>query len=186
MTTAVAAKKKIRGHLATPLTKYERWLIGKLYKENIGLVKYFGQMFIRKYPGVSPVEIYSCIDIAFVKAGRIWKPEKGQFSTVLYTYVSGEIRHFVRSNAYWGYSVTREVRELGMEARMMMAYKKVPMFALPKILGCTEEQLKIALTATLSVSYNSDLMNLVGEEDQDSDSNYESLESYSTVNSESF
>ena len=42
-----------------------------------------------------------------------------------------------------------------MEARKLIAFRKVPMFALPRILGCTKEELNEALQATLQVSYSS-------------------------------
>jgi len=140
-----------RGSLKTKLTNYERWKIGKLYQENEGLVKFFGNQLIGKFPEVPPVEIFSCINIAFVKAARTWDEKKGKFSTVLGYFCLGEVRHYKRTNAYWGYSVDFKIRELGQKARRLITHRNVPMSILHGILGCTKEELRVALEATLQV-----------------------------------
>lgn len=143
-----------RGSLKTKLTNYERWKIGKLYQANEGLVKYFGKQLIEQFPQVPPVEIYSCINIAFVKAARTWDEEKGKFSTVLGYFCKGEVRHYLRTNAFWGYSVDFRLRELGMKARRLITHRNVPMSILPGVLGCTKEELRMALEATLQIIYS--------------------------------
>jgi DNA-directed RNA polymerase specialized sigma subunit len=144
-----------RGILKTKLTKYEQWLIGKLYKEHEGLRKHVGKKLIAQFPQVPPVEIFSCLNIAFIKAARTWNPVKAKFSVVLFNFAFGEVKHHIRTSAHWGYKVDTKTRMLGMEARKLIAFRKVPMFALPRILGCTKEELNEALQATLQVSYSS-------------------------------
>lgn len=138
-------------HLAKPLSSYEQWMIGQMYKKHIQLVRYFGHKCLNKYPYVNEQDVYSCIDIAFVKAARTWNQEKGTFSTILGHFVNGEIRHFIRSNAHWGYSVPRRVRELGRRARTLLDNRKVPLSILHGVLGCSKEELREAMLATLSV-----------------------------------
>ena len=147
------------GHLSTPLTNYEKWLIGRLYKENIQLIRFFGHRCLKKYSYINEQDIYSCIDIAFVKAARVWKPERGTLSNLLWHYINGEIRHFIRSNDHWGFAVPRHVRELGSRARMLIAQRKVPISVLHGVLGCPKEELQEALRATLSIVYSADSVN---------------------------
>jgi len=167
------AKKK-RGILATPLKKRESWLIGKLYQQNIQLVRYFGAKTCKAYPDIPAVEVFSCIDIAFVKAARTWNPEKGTLSTHFGNAIRGEISHFVRSNNYWGYSAPRKLRELGMEARRLMTQRRVPLSVLPTLLGCTKEDLKEALAATLKINmYQPFNENTMNDDDNEENDDYE-------------
>lgn len=141
-------KPATTGHLSTKLSDYERWLIGRLYKENIGLIKQAQDRYIKRYPMIDPVEIHSCVDIAFVKAARIWKPSKGKLSTIFYEHVNGEISHFRRTGACWGFHAERRIREIGLKARGMIAHRHIPMWLLPDVLQCTREELVLALEAT--------------------------------------
>jgi DNA-directed RNA polymerase specialized sigma subunit len=140
-----------RGHLAKPLSKYERYMIGRLYKENIGLVREFAKRLQQKYQNTAAADINSCVDLAFIKAARQWNPEKGRLSTIFHHYAVGEVNHFLRSNSNWGYSVPRGTRELGAKARSLIVNRQVPVCLIPTILGCTKEELKDALLATLRV-----------------------------------
>jgi DNA-directed RNA polymerase specialized sigma subunit len=152
-----------RGILKTKLTKYEQWLIGKLYKEHEGLRKHVGKKLILQFPHVQATEIFSCLNIAFIKAARTWNPSRGKFSVVLFNFAFGEVKHYLRTNAYWGYKVDTKTRMLGMEARKLIAFRKVPMFALPRILGCTKEELDEALKATLQMAYSYTPESFAGE-----------------------
>jgi DNA-directed RNA polymerase specialized sigma subunit len=160
-------EKKRRGILATPLTKRESWMIGALYQQNIKLIKYFGAKVCKTYPDIPPVEVFSCIDIAFVKAARTWKPDKGTLSTHLGNAIRGEISHYVRSNNHWGYSAPRKLREMGMEARRLMTHRRVPLSVLPTILGCTQEELREALAATLKMNMFRDIGDTVADYHED-------------------
>lgn len=91
--------------------------------------------------------------MAFVKAARSYDPAKGKFSTILTQFARGECSHYLRSSDYWGYSVNNNIRELGIKARRLISFRNAPIFALPKILGCSKEQLREALEATLHVAY---------------------------------
>ena len=145
-----------RGVLTTKLSNYERYKIDRLWRENIGLVKLITKNMIQQYPGVPVDEIFSCMNIAFIKAARSYDPKKGRLGTVLQQFIRGEISHHIVSSGYWGYSASPSLRELGLKARRLIAFRNVPMFALPKILGCTKEQLHEALTATLHIYYTLD------------------------------
>lgn len=156
-----------KGVLTTKLSNYERYKIDRLYRENVGLFKLITKKMIEQYRGVPIDEIFSCMNIAFIKAARSYDPKKGKLGTILNQFARGEISHYVVSSSYWGYSASPSLRELGLKARRLIAFRNVPMFALPKILGCTKEQLREALEATLHVFYTLDERTADEEENQE-------------------
>jgi DNA-directed RNA polymerase specialized sigma subunit len=145
-----------RGVLVTKLSNYERYKIDRLYRENVGLFKLITKKMIEQYRAVPVEEIFSCMNIAFIKAARSYDPKKGKLGTILNQFARGEVSHYIVSSSYWGYSASPSLRELGLKARRLISYRNVPMFALPKILGCTKEQLREALEATLHIFYTLD------------------------------
>src|SRR6056300_180025 len=111
-----ASKKKPRGYLATPLDRDEQRRVGRLYREHGGLVNHMGRKMCRKYPALLKEDIYSCIDIAFIKTCRAWNPVKGTFSTLLGVFCEGEIRRFIRDHN-WSIKAPSSVRSIGMRAQ---------------------------------------------------------------------
>ena len=119
-TTAAGARRRPRtGYLATPLTPEERRFTARMYREHQGLVRMMGRKMCRKYPSVSSDDLFSCIDIAFVKTCRAWDVEKGKFSTLLGVFCEGEIRHFIRDHN-WSIKAPASMRSLGLRARYMI------------------------------------------------------------------
>lgn len=112
-------KTQTRGYLATPLETEERFRVGRLYREHGGLVNHMGRKLCRKYAAVRREDIYSCIDVAFIKTCRAWKPDKGTFSTLFGVFSAGEVRHFIRDHN-WYVKAPASVRSLGMRARYML------------------------------------------------------------------
>jgi DNA-directed RNA polymerase specialized sigma subunit len=112
-------KAQPRGYLATPLERHEQLHVTRMYREHGGLVNHMGRKFCRKFRALRCEDVFSCIDIAFIKACRKWDPEKGAFSTVLGVCSEGEIRHFIRDHN-WAIKAPGAVRELGTRARFML------------------------------------------------------------------
>ena len=88
------------GWLCEALSKQEQREMRKAYVEHQGLIKLMGAKMIRKYPMVETLDVYSCIDMAFIKSWRAWDPDKGKFSTIFTSFASGEIRHFIRDHNF--------------------------------------------------------------------------------------
>jgi len=153
--TPVAApeKKRSEGHLAKPLTREEQRRFGRMYAENIGLIKMFGGKLCRKYSHcMAKEDIFSCCDIAFLKSCRAWDPEKGKLSTIFWSFAQGEVLHFLRGHN-WTIKATHKVRLLGNNARRLMALGWQPA-AICKELSCSKQDLKEALLATAGVAHD--------------------------------
>lgn len=134
------------GYLATPLNREERDRMTFLYREHQGLVKLMGRKMCRKYPYVAHDDLFSCIDIAFIKTCRAWDYRKGRFSTLLTVFCEGEIRHFIRDHN-WLVKAPGTVRTIGQRARHMLN-RGERMEDVLEQLGVTETKLKEALMAT--------------------------------------
>jgi len=151
MTTA-APKKQTRGYLATPLDRDERRRVDRLYREHGGLVNHMGRKMCRKYPALLKEDIYSCIDIAFIKTCRAWDPAKGTFSTLLGVFCEGEIRHFIRDHN-WSIKAPSSVRSIGMRAQYMLrAGHSTPEVC--TTLDLTLDSLRLALAAVQSLDHD--------------------------------
>jgi len=134
------------GYLATPLSGDEQRRVGRLYREHQGIIKLMGRKMCRKYPYVAFDDLFSCIDIAFIKTCRAWDPKKGTFSTLLTVFSEGEIRHFIRDHN-WLVKAPGTVRTLGQRARHMLN-RGERMEDVLEHLGVNEKKLKEALMAT--------------------------------------
>ena len=134
------------GYLATPLTRDEQYRVGRLYREHQGLVKLMGRKMCRKYTYVAHDDLFSCIDIAFIKTCRAWDPTKGTFSTLLTVFSEGEIRHFIRDHN-WLVKAPGTVRTVGQRARHMLNRGERLETVLEQ-LNISEKKLKEALVAT--------------------------------------
>jgi DNA-directed RNA polymerase specialized sigma subunit len=145
------SKKKPRGYLATPLDRDEQRRVARLYREHGGLVNHMGRKMCRKYPALLKEDIYSCIDIAFIKTCRAWNPVKGTFSTLLGVFCEGEIRHFIRDHN-WSIKAPSSVRSIGMRAQYMLrAGHSTPEVC--ATLNITGDSLKLALSAVQSLDH---------------------------------
>jgi DNA-directed RNA polymerase specialized sigma subunit len=149
----MASRAKIKtGYLATPLTREEQKRVGILYKEHRGLIHLMGRKMCRKYSYVSPEDLFSCIDIAFIKTCRAWDPRKGTFSTLLTVFSEGEIRHFIRDHN-WMIKAPGSVRTLGQRARALLN-RGDTIDSILLELGITEIRLREALAATNSIDHD--------------------------------
>jgi DNA-directed RNA polymerase specialized sigma subunit len=134
------------GWLCEALSKQEQREMRKAYVEHQGLIKLMGAKMIRKYSMVETLDVYSCIDMAFIKSWRAWDPAKGKFSTIFTSFASGEIRHFIRDHNF-AVKAPNKVRALSSSVRRLAGEGH----ALPKVaelLGVTEQAVKDSLIAT--------------------------------------
>lgn len=152
---AVADPKPQRtlSHLANPLSREESRRIGKLYAENIGLIKSFGGKLARKYGHcLAREDIFRCIDLAFIKAARTWDPAKAKLSTIFWRFAEGEVLHYLRSHN-WTIRATHKVRQLGGQARKLLDLGWSTS-AVCRELHCSRDDLKDALVATAGVAHD--------------------------------
>lgn len=152
MDSAAPPKKPpARGYLSTPLTREEQRTITRLYREHGGLVKHMGRKMSRKYASLHREDIFSCIDIAFIKTCRAWDANKGKFSTLLGVFCEGEIRHFIRDHN-WVIKAPGTVRTLGLRARYLLNAGQTRA-QVCEVLALTPETLRQALFAIQSIDH---------------------------------
>ena len=88
---------------------------------------------------VDSLDVFSCIDVAFLKSCRAFDPSKGKFSTIL-KFATGEVRHFIRDHNFV-IAAPSKVRELSVPVRRLINNGHSPMrFA--QILGVTKAGLQ--------------------------------------------
>lgn len=134
------------GWLAEPLSKQEQREMRRLYVEHQGLIRLMGAKMTRKYPMVEALDVYSCIDVAFMKSCRAHNPDKGKFSTIFTSFASGEIRHFIRDHNF-AVKAPNKVRAMSSSVRRLAGEgHSLPQVA--EILGVTEQAVKDSLIAT--------------------------------------
>ena len=140
-------------HLAEPLTKDEQRRYGRLYAQNVRLVRKFAARLRQQYGHcLAPEDVNSCCDLAFLKACRAWKPEKGALSTIYWQFARGEVLHYLRSNN-WGISATHKARSLGVAARRLLDVgMEGP--AVCRELNCSADDLRDALVATAGMAHD--------------------------------
>jgi DNA-directed RNA polymerase specialized sigma subunit len=144
---------KRRGHLTDPLSREEQRRYGRLYAENVRLVRKFAGRLRHQYGHCVAVEdINSCCDLAFLKACRAWKPERGALSTIYWQFAKGEVLHFLRGSN-WSISATHRAREIGLSARRLMD-AGLSIEAACQELGCSAEELRDGLLATAGISHD--------------------------------
>lgn len=145
--------EKREPHLAEPLTKDEQRRYGRLYAQNVRLVRKFASKLRQQYGHcLAPEDINSCCDLAFLKACRAWKPEKGALSTIYWQFARGEVLHYLRSNN-WGISATHKARSLGVAARRLLDAGMTPEDACRE-LCCSIDDLRDALVATAGMAHD--------------------------------
>jgi hypothetical protein len=146
-----ATKKKPRGYLAEPLSREEQRHVARMYREHGGLVHHMGRKYCRKFPFLAKEDIYSCIDIAFIKTCRAWDPAKGSFSTLLGVFCEGGIRHFIRDDN-WVVKAPSSVRTLGLRASYMVK-SGTSAADICTALSITPDALKLALLSVQGVDH---------------------------------
>jgi DNA-directed RNA polymerase specialized sigma subunit len=152
-TPAAPAPTKRTRHLEQPLSREEQRRFGRMYAENVRLVRKFAGRLRQQYGHCLATEdINSCCDLAFLKACRAWRPEKGALSTIFWQFARGEVLHFLRGNN-WGISATHRARELGVAARRLMDAGLAPA-AVCRELSCSADDLRNALVATAGMAHD--------------------------------
>jgi len=146
-------KRRAESHLAKPLTREEQRRFGRMYAENIGLIKMFGSKLNRKYGHcMAREDIFSCCDLAFIKACKAWDPAKGRLSTIFWSFAQGECLHFLRSHN-WSIKASHRVRLLGNSARKLLGMGWEPA-AVCHELAISRDDLKDALLATSGMAHD--------------------------------
>lgn len=124
-----------KGHLSQPFSPEERAECQRAYVRHQGLLRTLGQQFCRTYSYLDRSVVYSCIDLAFLKAFRAWDPDKGKFSTILASFARGEVRHYIRD--HHGYiRLPRAHQTLLANARRLMVQKGLSVRKTAVELGC--------------------------------------------------
>jgi DNA-directed RNA polymerase specialized sigma subunit len=140
-------RRRSSSHLAKPLSREEQRRFGEMYVEHQGLIRLLGSKLCRKYPVVDKLDVYSCIDIGFLKTCRAFDPSLGfKFSTLLTKFCEGTILHFIRDHN-WHVKAPPKVRQLGQAARKLAA-KGHSIAEVIELLATSREELRLALAAT--------------------------------------
>lgn len=146
-----AAKPK--PHLADPLSREERRRFGRMYADNIGLVRKFSHRLSQQYGHcLAREDINSCCDFAFLKACRAWDPERGKLSTIYWRFAQGEVLHYLRSHN-WSIGATHRARELGLRARKLLDVGWTPE-AVCTELSISTDDLRDCLVATAGMAHD--------------------------------
>ena len=93
--------------------------MGRLYVRHQGLIRLLGSKLTRQFPMVDKLDVYSCIDVAFLKSCRAFDPNKGKFSTIFTRFASGEVRHFIRDHN-WQVKAPGPLRDLSRAAKQLL------------------------------------------------------------------
>tara|TARA_R110000868_G_scaffold170954_5_gene406384 strand:+ start:267 stop:815 length:549 start_codon:yes stop_codon:yes gene_type:complete len=148
-----AAQVKTRSYLADPLTREEQRRFGRMYADNIGLVRKFSHRLAQQYGHcLAREDINSCCDFAFLKTCRAWNPEKGKLSTIYWRFALGEVLHFLRSHN-WSIGATHRARELGLRARKLLEMGWSP-DAVCTELSISDDDLRDYLVATSGMAHD--------------------------------
>ena len=86
------------GHLDRPFSPQERLACQRAYVRHQGLIRTLGRQLSDEFGFLDRSTIYSCIDIAFLKAFRAHDESRGKFSTIFVTLSRYEIRHAIRDS----------------------------------------------------------------------------------------
>ena len=139
------------GWLATELTKQEQQAYGRQYVEHQGLIRLLGSKLTRQFPMVDVLDVFSCIDVAFLKSCRAYDPSKGKFSTIFTRFASGEVRHFIRDHN-WQIKAPVAMRELSRTAQQLLSCGN-SMERVAELMGVSTAAIQEALWATTAVAH---------------------------------
>ena len=139
------------GWLKAPLSRQEQRRMGQMYVEHQGLIRLLGAKLTRQFPMVDSLDVFSCIDVAFLKSCRAFDPTKGKFSTILTKFATGEIRHFIRDHNFV-LTAPLKVRELSVPVRRLLSNGH-SLDEVAQILGVSKQACKDAIVATAGVDH---------------------------------
>ena len=139
------------GWLATELTRHEQREFGRLYVKHQGLIRLIGSKLCKRFPMVESLDVFSCIDIAFIKSCRAHDPSKGKFSTIFTTFAAGEVRHFIRDHN-WMVKAPSKLREMSTPARKLLG-QNYSLAEVAVMLGVSKETVKESILATTGIDH---------------------------------
>lgn len=140
------------GWLKAPLTRKEQRRMGQMYVEHQGLIRLLGAKLTRQFPMVDTLDVFSCIDVAFLKACRAFSPNHGKFSTIFTKFATGEIRHFIRDHNFV-IAAPSKVRELSVPVRRLLRNGH-SLDDVAQILGVSKQACKDAVVATAGLDHD--------------------------------
>ena len=140
------------GWLKAPLSRQEQRQMGQMYVEHQGLIRLLGAKLTRQFPMVDSLDVFSCIDVAFLKSCRAFDPSKGKFSTILTKFATGEIRHFIRDHNF-AITAPSKVRELSVPVRRLLSNGH-SLDEVAQILGVSKQACKDAMVATAGIDHD--------------------------------
>ena len=112
---------------------------------------------------VDSLDVFSCIDVAFLKSCRAFDPTKGKFSTILTKFATGEIAIIRDSN--FVIAAPLKVRELSVPVRRLISNGH-SLDEVAQILGVTKQACKDAVIATAGVDHDIWLLSCTNAPDQ--------------------
>lgn len=86
------------GHLDRPFSPEERLACQRAYVRHQGLIRTLGRRLTEEFRFLDKATVYSCVDVAFLKAFRAHDERKGKFSTIFVTLARYEIKHCIRDS----------------------------------------------------------------------------------------
>jgi DNA-directed RNA polymerase specialized sigma subunit len=126
--------------------------MARLYVEHQGLIRLLGAKLTRRFPMVDSLDVFSCIDVAFLKSCRAFSPQHGKFSTIFTKFATGEIRHFIRDHNFV-IAAPSKVRELSVPVRRLLANGH-SLDEVAVILGVSKQDCKEAVMATAGLNHD--------------------------------
>lgn len=120
-----------------------------MYRTHAGLLRTCGSKLIKKFPYINREDIFSAINISFLRCVRAWDPSKGKLSTLLWIFAQGECLHFVRDHGYM-VKAPCGMRLMGSKARKLLI-SGTPPADVCDTLQCTMAELKEALESMQGV-----------------------------------
>ena len=139
------------GWLASALTRQEQRDFGRLYVRHQGLIRLLGSKLTRAFPSVDALDVFSCIDVAFLKSCRAYDPSKGKFSTIFTRFASGEVRHFIRDHN-WQIKAPVAMRERSRTAQQLLSCGN-SIEHTAQLMGVSVAAIEEALWATTAVAH---------------------------------
>ena len=139
------------GWLASALTRQEQREFGHLYVQHQGLIRLLGSKLTRQFPSVDALDVFSCIDVAFLKSCRAYDSSKGKFSTIFTRFANGEVRHFIRDHN-WQIKAPIAMRERSRTAQQLLNCGN-SLEHTAQLMGLKPSDIEEALQATTAVMH---------------------------------
>jgi len=125
--------------------------MGEQYVQHQGLIRMLGAKLTRRFPMVDSLDVFSCIDVAFLKSCRAFDPSRGKFSTIFTRFAVGEIRHFIRDHNFV-ITAPIKVREMSIAARQLLS-KGHKLEEVAQLLGVSVSAVKESIFATTGLDH---------------------------------